>query len=112
MNIVPCSNRFEFNQQPPLDQEIGGIRFNHNTIVFDRNGMLLFHLQAAFARLMRQSILVNPLQKSGPKRIGNLKRTPDHMLRYPVQSGSICVHLRSSAVQIPFIERYRNGYQA
>jgi hypothetical protein len=41
-----------------------------------------------------------------------LKRTPDHMLRYPVQSGSICVHLRSSAVQIPFIERYRNGYQA
>ena len=83
-----------------LDQKVHGVLPNDGTIVQDHDPVLLRHGNACLAKLVRQRIFINLLEKSRPKRIGNRQRTSNNHLGKAIQFGLISVHKRSSAVHL------------
>ncbi len=99
MNVVKLLDGLELDQEHPLDQKVGRILPYGDAIIEDSDSVLLFGLDACFAELMGQSILVHLLQKSASKCVADGEGTPDHPLRQLahlawIESAFIRVHLR------------------
>ena len=54
VRFVERANRFQFNQDGILDQQVGHILAGDNTVIMNRNRLLLQDRQASLAQFMSQ----------------------------------------------------------
>lgn len=80
MSVVQRLDRFQFHDSRPLDEEIGTISADGNSVVPNFNTMLLINYKVSLTKLMGQRVLVNLFQKTAAKTIRNRKRTPNDLL--------------------------------
>jgi hypothetical protein len=97
MDIVQGHDGLELDNHRPLDQVVDGVLPNDRTVIQDHDTVLLRHRNACLAKLVRQRVLINHLEKSRPKRIGSSQHASNDHLGKAVQFGHISVQERLSA---------------
>ena len=102
VSAVQRLNRFQFDDDSLLDQQIDRVLPDDNAVVVNLNPVLLRDSKTGLAELVGQCVLVNLLEKSGSERINDLECATDNLLRQSIGPDFICVHLRASAVEIPY----------
>jgi hypothetical protein len=100
VDAVEGSHCFQFDDDAVINNQIGGVFPDDNSVVSNDDRMLLRDAEAVFPQLVSQAILVHLFQKSGSHFVQDGECATDDALGDPVQSTFICVHLRSSAVRI------------
>ncbi len=84
----------QFNDDGTFDQHINGVLPDDDIVVPDRDPVLLCHAETCLTQPVSQGILVDLLEKAGPKRIHNAERVPDDARGYSIQRDFIQAHLR------------------
>ena len=103
VRFVERANRFQFNHDGIVDQQVGYVLAGDDTVIMDGNRLLLQDHQASLAQFMRQGIFINLLRKTGTEPIHDPKRAADNHPRKPIHRNTIGVHLRTSAAKIPYL---------
>jgi len=103
VRFVERANRFQFNHDGILDQQVSHILARDDTVVMNRNPLLLQNRQPGLAQFMGQGIFINLLRKTSTEPIHNPKRATDNHSRKPIHTGTIGVNLRTSAAKILYL---------
>jgi hypothetical protein len=103
VGFIERMHRFQLNQNGILDQRVGHVLAGDDTVVMNRNSLLLQDGQPGLAHFMRQGIFINLLRKTGTKPIHNPKSAADNDPRKPIHIRNIGVNLRTSAAKIPYL---------
>lgn len=77
MRVAQRTDHFEFEDDPILGYEVGGIFADNHVVVKDHHSTLLHVAEPGLSYLMRQGILLDLLNGLVTERIGNLKSTPN-----------------------------------
>ena len=76
MPVIERLDRFQFDNERPLDQQVDIKRPDDHPIIYNSDPMLLHDVQPTFAQLVHQRVLINLFQKPNAKRIQNPKAPP------------------------------------
>ena len=80
MNIVQRFNRFQLNEYTVFDQEIGHIFPDDDSIILNREPMLLGDQEAGFVQFMSESVFVDFLKKAATQAVAHFVGTSDNLL--------------------------------
>jgi hypothetical protein len=80
MNVVQRLDGLELHEHCILDQHIDSELANDDTVLPGNDSALLRNDEPRLAKLMRERILINLLEKSGSERVGHRERASDNVL--------------------------------
>jgi hypothetical protein len=95
---IQGSDRLDLDQHGIFDQEVGDVGADVDTVIFHMDGDLLPDHQAGFGQFVRQSAFVDLFKQSGAECIGDSESAPDDPPGDIIETCSIGVLPRSSAV--------------
>jgi hypothetical protein len=94
MRIAQGADHLEFNDDPVLDQEVGGLFTNDHVVVKDNDSAMLDGAEPALAQLIGKRILVNLFNEPMTERIGNPEcASDDPFSHWYQQQGIPFIHL-------------------
>jgi hypothetical protein len=106
VRFVQRANRFQFNHDGILDQQVGHVLARDDTVVMNRNPLLLQDCQPSLAQFMGQRVFVNLLRETGTKLIHHPECAADNDPRKPIHPRNIGVNLRTSAAKTPYLRYF------
>ena len=78
-------NRFEFDYDPRLDQQIDSVpALKFHVFVNNRYRLLPLYLQVPQFQFLRQTLLVSGFQQARSKKAMNFNRRPNDLMRYVI----------------------------
>jgi hypothetical protein len=103
VRLIECANRFQFNQDSIVHQQVGYILAGHDTVVINSNRLLLQDRQPSLTQFMAQGIFINLLDKTGTQPIHDPQCAADDDPRKPIHPRNIGVNLRASAAKTSYL---------